>query len=120
MTERGENAVSQKGDAEKGDTKDAKSSLAERLMSRWLILVALAVPVGIVNLIYGSICEGKCEELCKNEGFPISTWYSDSGSFWLRPFTAMSGRHGKCLCDRQPLGVVLREPSKEIRLTFGK
>jgi len=106
--------------SEKVETEDVKSSPGQRLMSRWLILVALAVPVGIANLIYGSICEGKCEELCKNEGFPISTWYSDSGSFWLRPFAAMSGRHGKCLCDRQRLGTLLREPSKEIRLTFGK
>ena len=101
--------------SDKGDTEDVKGSLAQRFMSRWLLLVALAVPVGIVNLIYGSICEGKCEELCKNEGFPISTWYSDSDSFWLRPFTALSGRHGKCLCDRQPLGrTIVREPSKEI------
>jgi hypothetical protein len=105
--------------SEQGGTADVKDSLAQRLMSRWLILVALAVPVGIVNLIYGSICEGKCEELCQKEGFPISTWYSDSG-FWLRSIAAINGRHGTCLCDRQPLGTLLRESGKEIRLTFGK
>jgi hypothetical protein len=107
--------------SKKVDTEDVKSSLAQKLMSRWLLLVAFAVPVGIANLIYGSICEGKCEELCQKEGFPISTWYSDSSSFWLRPFAAMSGRHGKCLCDRQRIGTAMfyNGPDKEIRLTFG-
>jgi hypothetical protein len=106
--------------SEQGGTEDVKDTLAQRLMSRWLVVLAFAVPVGIVNLIYGSICEGKCEELCQKEGFPISTWYSDSGSFWLRPIAAITGSHGKCLCDRQPLGTLLRESGKEIRLTFGK
>jgi hypothetical protein len=95
-----------------GATEDVKGTLAQRLMVRWLILLAFAVPVGIVNLIYGSICEGKCEELCQKEGFPISTWYGDSG-FWLRPIAAFSGSHGRCLCDRQPLGTLLRESGKE-------
>jgi hypothetical protein len=109
--------------SEKGDTANVKESSAHGFMARWLLLlVVLGVPVGIVNLIYGSLCEGKCEELCQKDGFPISTWYSDSG-FWFRPIAALNGRHGTCLCDRQRIGSALSPyngPGREIRLTFGK
>jgi hypothetical protein len=41
--------------SEQGGTEDVKDTLAQKFMSRWLPLLAFAVPVGIVNLIYGSL-----------------------------------------------------------------
>ena len=98
---------------------EPKQALAEDLV-RWLALLVLVGSLGIVNAVYGGFCESRCDELCKKEGFPLSSWNHESG-IWARTFAMLNRKHGTCWCNRAPTSMrpFVIAPDKEIRLTFG-
>jgi hypothetical protein len=102
---------------------DPKPTFGRRLLSRWLALVVVVGSLAIVNAVYGAFCENRCEELCKREGFPLSSWNSNEGGIWARTFAMLNRKHGTCWCNRQlkPMTALSHsfEPDREIRLTFG-
>ena len=100
-------------------SESTKETYSRKFFSRWFAYVGVVGILFVASMIYGAVCESKCETLCNKEGFPISTWNGQSG-VWSRLFAAMNAKHGTCECyrERPATSMFYNGPAKVLRLNF--